>query len=123
MRALTNVAESLYTRCRLALQARQAEQLAAIGKVGGSIAHELRNPMWTLSSFSQLLPERVSDPQFLQNFAAIVPEEAKRIEALAEQLLDLARPRQYPLREIMALAQNGGQTIAQSLAHREKSAA
>lgn len=99
MRALTNVAESLYTRSRLALQARQAEQLAAIGKVGVSIAHELRNPMWTLSSFSQLLPERVNDPQFLQNFAAIVPEEAKRIEALAEQLLDLARPRQYNLVE------------------------
>jgi len=99
LRALTNIAESLYTRCRLALQARQAEQLAAIGKVGVSIAHELRNPMWTLSSFSQLLPERVNDPDFLRNFAAIVPEEAKRIEALAEQLLDLARPREYNLVE------------------------
>jgi signal transduction histidine kinase len=99
MRALTNVAESLYIRCRLALQARQAEQLAAIGKMGVSIAHELRNPMWTLASFSQLLPERVNDPQFLKNFATIVPEEAKRIEALAEQLLDLARPRQYNLVE------------------------
>lgn len=99
LRALANVAESLYTRCRLELQARQAEQLAAIGKMGVSIAHELRNPMWTLSSFSQLLPERVNDPQFLQSFATIVPEEAKRIEALAEQLLDLARPRQYHLVE------------------------
>jgi len=99
LRALTNVVESLYTRCRLALQARQAEQLAAIGKLGVSIAHELRNPMWTLSSFSQLLPERINDSEFLKNFAAIVPEEAKRIEALAEQLLDLARPREYNLVE------------------------
>ena len=99
LRALTNVVESLYTRCRLALQARQAEQLAAIGKLGVSIAHELRNPMWTLSSFSQLLPERLNDAEFLKNFAAIVPEEAKRIEALAEQLLDLARPREYNLVE------------------------
>lgn len=99
LRALTNVVESLYTHCRLALQARQAEQLAAIGKLGVSIAHELRNPMWTLSSFSQLLPERVNDAQFLKNFAAIVPEETKRIEALAEQLLDLARPREYNLIE------------------------
>jgi signal transduction histidine kinase len=99
LRTLTNVVESLYTHCRLALQARQAEQLAAIGKLGVSIAHELRNPMWTLSSFSQLLPERVNDSQFLKNFASIVPEEAKRIEALAEQLLDLARPREYNLVE------------------------
>lgn len=99
LRTLTNVVDSLYTHCRLALQARQAEQLAAIGKLGVSIAHELRNPMWTLSSFSQLLPERVNDSQFLKNFAAIVPEEAKRIEALAEQLLDLARPREYNLVE------------------------
>lgn len=99
MRALTNVVESLYIRCRLALQARQDEQLAAIGKMGVSIAHELRNPMWTLASFSQLLPERLNDHEFLKNFATIVPEEARRIEALAEQLLDLARPREYNLVE------------------------
>jgi len=29
----------------------------------------------------------------------------------------------YPFREIMTLAQKGGQTVAESLAHREKSAA
>lgn len=97
LRELTNVVESIYTRSRLALQVRQGEQLAAIGKLGVSIVHELRNPMWTLKSFSQLLPERTGDTQFLRSFAEIVPQEANRIEALAEQMLDLARPRQYRL--------------------------
>ncbi|HVS50852.1 MAG TPA: ATP-binding protein [Opitutaceae bacterium] len=97
MRELAEVVEGLYTRVRLGLQARQSEQLAAIGQVGLKIAHELRNPMDALKSFSQLLPERIDDAGFLRKFSSIVPRETERIEALAEQLLDLARPRKYNL--------------------------
>lgn len=95
LRELTNVAESLYTRAKLSLQARQAEHLASIGQLGVTILHELRNPMSTLRSFSQLLPERVDDRSFLADFAEVVPKEAERIEALAQQLLDLSKPRAY----------------------------
>src|SRR5690606_30371456 len=58
---------------------------------------ELRSPMSTLKSFSQLLPEKIDDKAFLSEFAEVIPQEAERVEALAQQLLDLSRPRKYNL--------------------------
>lgn len=98
LRELANVAESLFTRAKLSLQAQQAEQLASIGRLGVKVLHELRNPMATLKSFSQLLPEKIDDKAFLGDFAEIVPKEAERVESLAQQLLDLSRPRTYNFR-------------------------
>jgi signal transduction histidine kinase len=97
LRDLANVVDSLYTRARLALQAQQADQLAAIGRLRLTILHELRSPMSTLKSFSQLLPEKIDDKAFLRDFAEVIPQEAERVEALAQQLLDLSRPRKYNL--------------------------
>ncbi len=97
MRELADVVEALYTRARLTLQAQQSEQLATLGRLGVSIAHELKNPMWTLKSFSQLLPEKIGNEVWLREFADVVPREAERIEALAQQLLDLSKPRTYSL--------------------------
>lgn len=97
LRDLLNAADSLYTRSRLALQAQQADQLAAIGRLGLTILHEIRSPVSTLKSFSQLLPERIEDREFLKNFADVIPQEAERVEALAQQLLDLSKPRKYRL--------------------------
>ena len=92
---LAHVIDGHYTSARLRLQARQAEQLAAIGRVGACLAHELRNPMETLRTFSEMIPARVNDPVFLAEFAEIIPKEVDRALALAGQVLDMARPRQY----------------------------
>lgn len=95
MRELADVVEALHTRARLTLQARQSEQLATIGRLGVSIMHELKNPMWILRSSSELLLEKIGDEKFLREFAETVPKEAERIETLAQQLLDLSKPRKY----------------------------
>jgi signal transduction histidine kinase len=71
-------------------RAQQAEQLAFIGQFGLTVLHELRNPMAMLKSFSQLLPEKIDDKPFLRDFAKVIPQEAERVEALAQQLLDLS---------------------------------
>ncbi len=92
---LAQVVDGYYTRARLRLQARQAEQLAAIGRVGACLAHELRNPMETLRTFAEMIPGHLNDREFLTEFAAIIPKEVDRTLALAGQVLDLARPRQY----------------------------
>ena len=95
LRGMAEAVDTLYTRTRFALQARQAEQLATIGLVGAGLAHELRNPIVSISTFAQLLPRRLDDVEFLRDFAEILPSEAARIQALAEQLLNLAKPREY----------------------------
>lgn len=95
LRRLAETVETFYTHARLRLQTRQSEQLAAINRLGMSVAHELRNPMGVLKSFCQLLPEKLDQREFLQQFAAIIPREVDRIESLAQQLLDLSKPRRY----------------------------
>lgn len=95
LRSLSDVVDGRYTRSRFSLQAKQAEQLAAIGMVGAGLAHELRNPIVAIETFAQLLPQRLDDERFLAEFAEVIPGEAKRIQALTEQLLDLTRPRAY----------------------------
>jgi signal transduction histidine kinase len=120
LRSLAEIVDGLYTRARFSLQARQAEQLAAIGLVGAGLAHELRNPIVALRTFAELLPKRLNDSEFLTEFAEIIPGEAKRIEALAEQLLDLSRPRKYEFASVDLLG-----VIAESLyllRHRAKAA-
>ncbi|MGC8805084.1 MAG: two-component system sensor histidine kinase NtrB, partial [Candidatus Ratteibacteria bacterium] len=57
------------------------------------IAHEIRNPLVALKTFSQLLPEKFSDKEFRENYTRVVIPEIERIDGLVEQLLVFARPR------------------------------
>lgn len=94
---LAEVVDSLYTRVRFALQARESAQLASLGRLVASIVHEIRNPMWTLKAFAQMLPEKQDNKAFLKEYAELIPQETERIEKLAEQLLNLAKPRVYKI--------------------------
>lgn len=95
LQELAQVVEGYYTRARLRLQARQAEQLAVIGRIGASVAHELRNPVETLRSFAEMLPQQRGNAEFMRDFVELVPKETERALALVEQILDLAKPRKY----------------------------
>lgn len=99
-RRLAEMVNALYTKARFALQARQAEQLATIGLVGAGLAHELRNPLEAIQTFAELLPERIRDRQFLQEFCEVIPGEAQRVRRLCEQLLDMAKPRDYTFTQV-----------------------
>ncbi|HWA26757.1 MAG TPA: hypothetical protein VG734_13955, partial [Lacunisphaera sp.] len=54
--------DNILARSRLSRQARQSEQLATIGLIGASLAHEIRNPLVSIKTFSHLLPSRFDDP-------------------------------------------------------------
>ena len=95
LRELVEVVDGLYKQAVLRLQSRQADQLAAIGRLGASLAHEMRNPTLSLRTFARMLPTHARNEEFIARFAHLVPQEAERVHALAEQLLDMARPRNY----------------------------
>lgn len=73
--------------------AERNERLASLGILAGGIAHEIRNPLVALKTFSQLLPEKYSDKDFRSNYLKVVIPEIDRINRLVEQLLVFARPR------------------------------
>jgi signal transduction histidine kinase len=82
------------------MKAQHAEQLATVGLLGASLAHEIRNPLVTIKTFVHLLPQHHGDPAFREKFFRLIGEEVSRIDRLTEQLLDLAAPRAYVAQEV-----------------------
>jgi|CXWL01.1.fsa_nt_gi signal transduction histidine kinase len=92
--------DNILARSRLTRQARQSEQLATIGLLGASLAHEIRNPLVSIKTFAHLLPARFEDPEFRRRFKVLIPAEVDRIENLTQQLLDLSNPRRHQMEHI-----------------------
>jgi signal transduction histidine kinase len=89
--------DNILARSRLTMQARQSDQLATIGLLGASLAHEIRNPLVSIKTFAHLLPTRFDDAEFRRRFNLLIPAEVDRIDSLTQQLLDLSNPRRHQL--------------------------
>ncbi len=55
------------------------------------LAHELKNPMVTIKTFSQLLGERFDDAAFRSRFQETVGNDIERMDELLESLIDFSR--------------------------------
>ena len=69
-----------------------SEKLASLGTMAAGMAHEIKNPLVSLRTFTQLLPQRYEDAEFRQKFSQVVPAEIDKINKIAESLLRFGRP-------------------------------
>jgi len=67
----------------------RADKLAYIGTLAASIAHEIKNPLVSIKTLAQLLPDRHADSEFRTHFSQIALKEVDRIDLLVSQMLDL----------------------------------
>lgn len=67
-----------------------SERLASIGMMSATFAHEIRNPLTSLKTFAQLMPEKYNDMEFRNTFAKIVEGEIEKIDGLINDLLDFS---------------------------------
>lgn len=71
----------------------QRDRLVAAGRLVTQLAHEIRNPVASLRNCLELIRRRVENDPEAKEFTDLAIDELLRMHELAEQMLDIARPR------------------------------
>ena len=71
----------------------QRDRLVAAGRLVAQLAHEIRNPVASLRNCLELIRRRVENDAEAKEFTDLAIDELLRMHELAEQMLDIARPR------------------------------
>ena len=89
-------AEAERRLAKLDTDLRQLDRFGALGRLTQEMAHEVRNPLVSVKTFLQLLPERRHDPDFMTRFLGVVSGELDRTLRLLELVIDYPRPALAP---------------------------
>jgi len=76
---------------KLEQQVVHSEKLAALGRLAAGVAHEIGNPLTSISTFAQLLREMATD-EFAQSSLDIINNHIRRITEIVRQMSTFARP-------------------------------
>ena len=75
---------------------RQAGQtLDLLNRVLLRLTDEIKNPLVSIYTFLELLPQRYDDPEFRETFLAVVGKDTQRLISLVDKLITLAGDRDY----------------------------
>jgi len=94
-------------------RAQEAERLAVLGRIAAGLAHEIRNPLGSITGSIEMLRESPALSPEDRRLCDIVQREARRLNDLVGDMVDLSRPRTpHPeatdvtalAREVVALA-------------------
>ncbi len=69
----------------------QIQRLASLGEIAAGLAHEIKNPLVSIKTFAELLPQKYEHSEFRGRFSRIVTKEVERINQLLGELLNFAR--------------------------------
>jgi signal transduction histidine kinase len=78
------------TAKNLEQQVRHSEKLAALGRIAAGVAHEIGNPLTSISTFAQMLREMATD-EFSQSSLDIINNHIQRITDIVRRMSNFSR--------------------------------
>jgi signal transduction histidine kinase len=94
-------------REHMGMHNRQTEKMAALGELSTYMAHEIRNPLFSIGGFANALLRNTSLNDLAREKASIIYDEAKRLDYIINGILNFARPTEQTLADFSA------ETVAQ----------
>lgn len=88
------ICRDLTERNQFEQQLRHSEKLAAVGRLAAGIAHEVGNPLSSISGYAQLLRLGVEAEKTQKEYLMGIESESDRIKNIIRQLLDFSRTSQ-----------------------------
>ena len=76
------------------------EKLASLGHLSAGMAHEIRNPLNSISLFAQVLTSGLKNDPELKSYSEKIVTEVERIDAILVKLLSTSKRANYQLRSI-----------------------
>jgi signal transduction histidine kinase len=102
-------------------QLRRTDRLSSIGTLSAGMAHEIKNPLVTIKTFTQLLPQQHADADFRHTFFDLVGQEVNHIDTIVNRLLNFARPAKAVLKpsSLHEIIENSLRLVEQQLHQHE----
>lgn len=105
---------------------KKAERLSAAGQLAASLAHEIRNPLASISGAAGILRRGTASNEYMHDCLGIIDKESQRLNKLLTGFLNFAKPRlprlqrtdpNAVLSSVTSLALHTAQTGKVSLVH------
>ena len=86
------IAQDITKRVELEASLRQSEMMSLLGSLVAGVAHEVRNPLFGISSILDAFETRFSDRTEYQRYTNVLRDEIGRLTLLMEELLEYGKP-------------------------------
>lgn len=86
------IAQDITTRTQLEASLRQSEMMSMLGSLVAGVAHEVRNPLFGISSIVDAFETRFRDRTEYLRYTKVLRDEIGRLTLLMEELLEYGKP-------------------------------
>jgi two-component system sensor histidine kinase PilS (NtrC family) len=100
VRGVIAIFQDLTEAKRLEERMRVADRMAAVGELSASIAHELRNPLATVTGSVEMLRQIAAQDDDTRSLLDMILKESARLNRIVTDFLDFARIKQQQCQEV-----------------------